>query len=221
MKHAHIQSQRSHNVFTLRCKQINKVCHLLTHLPKYEDTLTTHGPSISSSSPYILIPDFQRRRNPSNTEQFTSRRMRLLIVTFLALSLNAANASPLVPRQATNGPRPPTIIWSCTANTDPSLDIPSVCSNMCYGAYCRGYSSSLWFDPMAIGLPFNITALRKANAGCYYGVDGQPANEPDRCQSQGMACNVYPYITAVEFAVDAEQGGPVSRCVDRGEDARE
>lgn len=74
---------------------------------------------------------------------------------------------------------------------------------------------------MAIDLPSNITAVRKANAGCYSGVDGQPANEPDRCQNQGMACNVYPYIAAVEFAVDVEQGGPVSRCVDSGEDTSE
>lgn len=74
---------------------------------------------------------------------------------------------------------------------------------------------------MAADLSSNITAMRKANAGCYFGVNGQSANEPDRCQNQGMACNVYPYIAAVEFAVDVEQGGPVSKCVDSGEDSRE
>lgn len=76
------------------------------------------------------------------------------------------------------------------------------------------------FDPFATSLSPDIIALRKANAGCYFGVNGQPANEQDRCQQQGMACNVYPYIAAIEFAVDVEQGGPVSRCVDSGEDAR-
>ena len=91
---------------------------------------------------------------------------------------------------------------------------------MCYGAYCRGYGSSLWFDPFATSLPPNIHALRKANAGCYSGIDGTPDDNRDRCQDQGLACNVYPYITAVEFAVDGEKGGPISRCVDSGEDAR-
>ncbi|KAG9849438.1 hypothetical protein KCU98_g4966, partial [Aureobasidium melanogenum] len=147
--------------------------------------------------------------------------MQLLILSFLALLLDATRSSPLASRQATNGPHAPTIIWSCTGNTDPTLDIPSVCSNMCYGAYCRGYGSSLMFDPFATSLPTDIIALRKANAGCYFGINGQPAHEEDRCQQQGMACNVYPYITAIEFAVDVEQGGPVSRCVDSGEDARQ
>lgn len=76
------------------------------------------------------------------------------------------------------------------------------------------------FDPLATSLAPDVIAVRKANAGCYFGVSGQPDTEQDRCQNKGMACNVYPYISAVEFAVDVKRGGPVSRCVDMGEDAR-
>lgn len=43
----------------------------------------------------------------------------------------------------------------------------------------------------------------------------------DRCQEQGMACSVYPYVTASNGDVDVQKGGPVSRCVDTGEYYRE
>lgn len=132
--------------------------------------------------------------------------MQLLVLSFLTLLLNPTTSSPLAPRQATNGPHPPTILWSCTGNADPTLDIPSVCSNMCYGAYCRGYGSSLMFDPLATSLAPDVIAVRKANAGCYWGVSGQPDTAQDRCQNQGLECNVYPYISAVEFAVDVKRG---------------
>lgn len=46
-------------------------------------------------------------------------------------------------------------------------------------------------------------------------------NGEDRCQRQGMACSVYPFVTAGEGDGDFRRGGPVSRCVDIGEDARE
>ncbi|KAH0362683.1 STE3-domain-containing protein, partial [Aureobasidium melanogenum] len=147
--------------------------------------------------------------------------MQLLILSLLTLLLNPTTSSPLTPRQATNGPHPPTILWSCTGNTDSTLDIPSVCSNMCYGVYCRGYGTRLMFDPFATSLPDDAIAVRKANAGCYSGVSGQPEIGQDRCEDQGMACNVYPYISAVDFAVDVKHGGPVSRCVAKGEDARQ
>ncbi|CAD0087558.1 unnamed protein product, partial [Aureobasidium vineae] len=139
-----------------------------------------------------------------------TRRMPLLIPIHLSHLLSLSTSSPLTPRQATNGPEPPTIIWTCTGNTDPILDNPSVCSNMCYGAYCRGYGNSLTFNPMAVGLAPNIVKLRKANAGCYVGIDDGPVNEQDRCQRQGMACNVSPYLTAIEGAVDVERGGPIT-----------
>ena len=43
----------------------------------------------------------------------------------------------------------------------------------------------------------------------------------DRCQRVGMACSVYPFETASEGDVNVRRGGPVCRCVDIGEDARE
>lgn len=43
----------------------------------------------------------------------------------------------------------------------------------------------------------------------------------DRCQRQGTACSVYPYVTASNGDVDVQKGGPVSRCVDTGEYYRE
>ena len=43
----------------------------------------------------------------------------------------------------------------------------------------------------------------------------------DRCEAQGLACSVYPFLTAIDGDKDVKRGGPVSRCVDVGEDARE
>lgn len=84
------------------------------------------------------------------------------LFTFTTITTATPLIPPLSPRQATNGPHSPTIIWSCTANPQPSLDIPSVCANMCYGAYCRGYSTTLTWDNFAN----KSYAERKYNAGC-------------------------------------------------------
>jgi hypothetical protein len=145
----------------------------------------------------------------------------LLSILFL---LDLTTSSPLLPRQATNGPHPPTILWSCMGNTESILNIPSVCLNMCYGAYCRGYGSTLTWNT-ASSLPPGWTQLmRKWNTGCYAGIDANDTGlvfQDDRCQRQGMACSMYPYMTSSDGDVDVQKGGPVSRCVDMGEDARE
>jgi hypothetical protein len=61
------------------------------------------------------------------------------------------------------------------------------------------------------------------NAGCYVGVEDNGTGivgQEDRCQREGMACSIYPYVTASDGDVNVQRGGPVSRCVDIGEDAR-
>lgn len=144
--------------------------------------------------------------------------MNLAMLTTISLLLNLTKSSPLIPRQATNGPHPPTILWSCLGNSNPALDIPSACSNMCYGAYCRGYGSTLTWNTQYGAPEIWIELFRKQNAGCYVGVENSGETGivgwQDRCQEQGMACNVYPYVTASNGDVDVQKGGPVSRCVD-------
>jgi hypothetical protein len=61
------------------------------------------------------------------------------------------------------------------------------------------------------------------NAGCYEGVEDNGTGivgQEDRCQRQGMACSVYPYVSASDGDENVQRGGPVSRSVDIGEDAR-
>ncbi|THW92647.1 hypothetical protein D6D15_03039 [Aureobasidium pullulans] len=149
----------------------------------------------------------------------------ICFITFTTITTATALIPPLSPRQATNGPHSPTIIWSCTNNRQPSLNIPSVCANMCYGAYCRGYSTTLTWDSFA-----NKTfAERKYNAGCvgpiwdYTIQEGGVGGSWDRCKEVGRECSVYPFLSTREGDVDAPGGnwGPVSRCVDAGENARQ
>jgi len=93
---------------------------------------------------------------------------------------------------------------------------------MCYGAYCRGYGSTLTWNITSELPPIWTELIRKQSAGCYVGIDGAVLpNLDDRCQRQGMACSVYPYMTASNGDVDVKRGGPVSRCVDIGENYRE
>jgi hypothetical protein len=150
--------------------------------------------------------------------------MILFLLSILFFSLDLTTSSPLLPRQATNGPDPPTILWSCMGNTDSILNIPSVCSNTCYGAYCRGYGSTLTWNTTSDLPPGWVELTRKWNAGCWAGLDSNDTVlvlEDDRCQRQGLACSMYPYMTSSDGDVDVQKGGPVSRCVDTGEDARE
>jgi hypothetical protein len=151
--------------------------------------------------------------------------MKLFLLAVFSIFLDLTTSSPLLSRQATNGPHPPTILWSCLGNTDSLLNIPSACSNMCYGAYCRGYGSTLTWNTASAFPPYWTQLMRKWNAGCYAGIDANGTGllvfQDDRCQRQGMACSMYPYVTSSDGDVDVQKGGPVSRCVDMGEDARE
>jgi hypothetical protein len=73
---------------------------------------------------------------------------------------------------------------------------------MCYGAYCRGYGSTLTWDTSSNLPPGWTPLIRKVNAGCYVGVEDNGTGivgQEDRCQREGMACSI---------------------CVDIGEDAR-
>ncbi|OSS54464.1 hypothetical protein B5807_01823 [Epicoccum nigrum] len=71
----------------------------------------------------------------------------IAILILLAGSvLSIAIPGDVTKRQATNGPHPGTIIWICTNNADPVKNIPNICTNMCYGAFCRGYGTSLHYD---------------------------------------------------------------------------
>ncbi|THX09194.1 hypothetical protein D6D13_06156 [Aureobasidium pullulans] len=149
----------------------------------------------------------------------------ICFITFTTITTATPLIPPLSPREATNGLRSPTIIWSYTNNRQPSLNIPSVCANMCYGAYCRGYSSTLTWDNFAN----KSYAERKYNAGCvgpiwdYTIQEGGVGGSWDRCKEVGRECSVYPFLSTREGDVDAPgwNWGPVSRCVDAGENARQ
>lgn len=97
---------------------------------------------------------------------------------------------------------------------------------MCYGAYCRGYGSTLTWDVNSGFASTEVESFREQNAGCYVTVMGNDETGvlslQERCQQeQGLACSVYPYTTTDNGDVDVMKGGPVSRCVDMGEYYRE
>lgn len=129
------------------------------------------------------------------------------LAVVLVSGLAVAYPSDIEERQATNGPDPGTIIWICTDNTDTSVDIPDVCKNMCYGAFCRGYGTSLTWDNYA----GNTKATRATNAGCgnnNHCSDGTGANQ----------CDEYPFGSTSD--ADRTDLLPVNRCVPRGQNAR-
>jgi hypothetical protein len=105
----------------------------------------------------------------------------------LYASLCAASTIPMdkVIRQATNGRDPGTIVWICTGNQDPAQDIPEVCKNMCYGAYCRGYGTSLTWDKYA----GRTKDERAKSAGC--GRNNHCATDPPGTGS--YQCDEYPF----------------------------
>jgi hypothetical protein len=112
-----------------------------------------------------------------------------LSITIVALIAGLCSASNIpgikAVRQATNGPDAGTIIWICTSNVDPNQDIPEVCKNMCYGAYCRGYGTSLTWDRNS----GRTKAERAADAGC--GRNNHCATAPPGPGS--YQCDEYPF----------------------------
>lgn len=127
-------------------------------------------------------------------------------VFFVALisRLDLAGALPGINevRQATNGPRPGTIIWVCTGNQDSKQDIPEVCTNMCYGAFCRGYGTSLTWDNYA----GNSKDTRAANAGC--GRNNHCATDPP-VKGKSYQCDEYPFGSTKD--ADRTDKKPVNR----------
>jgi hypothetical protein len=93
-------------------------------------------------------------------------------------------------RQATNGPARGTIIWVCTGNADSAQDIPEICKNMCYGAYCRGFGTALTWDRYA----GRTKDERAKSAGC--GRNNHCATAPPGTGK--YQCDEYPFGSTQE-----------------------
>lgn len=156
--------------------------------------------------------DFSRSQSPAvHPQDITSLKntMKLFISALASLLLicptTLALPSDLAIRQATNGPHPATIIWVCAGNLDPAMDIPDVCKNMCYGAYCRNFGTTLTWD----NYTGNTKAARDANAGC----------ERNSHCTDDLQCNVYPFDSTCD--ADRTDRISVNRCIPSGQNARE
>jgi hypothetical protein len=113
-----------------------------------------------------------------------------LVVLFVSVASASSIPGPKVIRQATNAPSPGTIIWICTSNANPAQDIPEVCKNLCYGAYCRGYGTSLTWDNYA----GNSQDARAKAAGC--GENNHCTTAPPGNGS--YSCDQYPFGSTSE-----------------------
>ena len=90
----------------------------------------------------------------------------LATALLLHIQLRGVVAATKEPKPyGTAGPEQHVINWICTGNPKDSqgrsVDIPEVCTNMCYGVYCRGAGSSLNYDKMPA-----LKAARAKHAGC-------------------------------------------------------
>lgn len=94
----------------------------------------------------------------------------------------------------------PEMVFDCNVT-------PGICTNMCFGAYCRGYDVSLNYDK-----PSGATkAARRNKAGCKSGSNrctGGGSPDPD-----GGSCDEYPFA-ATSNADDVQA---VNRCVPNAE----
>ena len=79
---------------------------------------------------------------------------------------------------------------------------PGVCTNMCFGAYCRGYEVALEYDK-----PSDATKTTRRNkAGCTKKNRCSGGNSPD---PDGPSCDEYPFASTS----NADEVQAVNRCV--------
>ncbi|MCJ1430059.1 hypothetical protein MMC29_007974 [Sticta canariensis] len=102
--------------------------------------------------------------------------------------------------------RVPGLIFNCD-------DVPEICTNMCWGAYCTEptFGATLYYDK-----PDEPTkARRRTGAGCL--------PRPNRCSVghnppypiSDYNCDEYPFASTS----DADNGGQVNRCVPKGQNS--
>ena len=89
----------------------------------------------------------------------------------------------------------PEVVFDCS-NT------PGVCTNMCFGAYCRGYDVSLNYDKPTDAKK----TTRRNNAGCTKKSRCSGGNSPD---PEGPSCDEYPFASTS----NADDVQAVNRCV--------
>lgn len=113
--------------------------------------------------------------------------------------LAAAHASVIKARQF--GPQD---ILNYVCEGDSKGDMPEICKNMCYGVYCQGFSTSMYWDK-----PDRETSTARAKtAGCGSG---------NRCSKSpygsGCQCDEFPFRSVTRPSGFL----PVNRCVPSGQ----
>lgn len=89
----------------------------------------------------------------------------------------------------------PEVVFDCSVT-------PGVCTNMCFGAYCRGYDVTLEYDK-----PSDATKTARRNkAGCTKSNRCNSGTSPD---PDGPSCDEYPFASTS----NADDVQAVNRCV--------
>ncbi|KAK4182603.1 hypothetical protein QBC35DRAFT_509666 [Podospora australis] len=126
----------------------------------------------------------------------------LATVLALSASLSSAASPKLMLRQ--NNPDD-LMIFNC-------VDMPEVCTNMCWGAYCRSIGTGLTYDkPDA-----SEKRRRRRAAGCL--VSGGNRCSTRKGYDAGYQCDEYPFASTVGRGASDER---VNRCVPAGQNSRQ
>ena len=116
---------------------------------------------------------------------------RAMFAQSLIVALAGASILSQVAAQADT----PEVVFDCSVT-------PGVCTNMCFGAYCRGYDVTLNYDK-----PSDSTKTDRRNkAGCTKKNRCSGGNSPD---PDGPSCDEYPFASTS----NADDVQAVNRCV--------
>ncbi|KAF2862838.1 hypothetical protein K470DRAFT_262689 [Piedraia hortae CBS 480.64] len=120
----------------------------------------------------------------------------MLTTNLLVLALSALGSSSAIKRQSDG--RKGILNFLCEG--DEKGNMQDVCSNMCYGVYCQGFSSTMYYDR-----PDGATKKERVKkAGC---------ENPNRCDkapyTADQECDTFPFVSTDMKDVDK----PVNRCV--------
>ncbi|KAL1617158.1 hypothetical protein SLS54_007935 [Diplodia seriata] len=124
-------------------------------------------------------------------------------LTLLAGMIAIAGASPTFDLKARQDPDD-LMIFTCD-------QMPNVCANMCYGAYCKGIGTSLKYDKADSKEKRN----RRHQAGCI-------ASGGNRCSTKkgfksGYQCDEYPFASTVSNGASTR----LNRCVPAAENRKQ
>ena len=148
----------------------------------------------NSTSSLLDIPNIDLPNPTSQTHQTEYFTMQPLKSYLFASAL----ALPLLVSYTYAQADTPEVVFDCSVT-------PSVCTNMCWGAYCSNYEVSLEFDNPST----DTKNQRRTKAGC------KP--NPNRCSGgdPNGSCDEYPFASTSN-ADDVQQ---VTRCVPGSENS--